>query len=62
MAKYKVKALSVGGKFNKIFSVGDVVTDENFEDAKLLVEKGFLLPLSEGKKPVVKKTTKTAKK
>ncbi|MCE3278036.1 MAG: hypothetical protein K0S44_227 [Bacteroidetes bacterium] len=48
MAEYKVKALSVGGLGNKIFSFGDFVTDENFPrgNAKLLVEQGFLEPVT----------------
>lgn len=52
MKKYRVKALSVGGK-NKIFNYGDVVTENNFPDgnAEKLVEQGFL--------EVVGKTDKT---
>jgi hypothetical protein len=44
MAKYKVIALSVGGKGNKIYRAGDTVTDECWSEgrAKELAEQGFL--------------------
>jgi hypothetical protein len=49
--KYKVIALSVGGLGNKIFSSGDIVSDENFQKgrAEELVRLGFLKPLEEPK-------------
>jgi hypothetical protein len=44
--KYEVIALSVGGKNNKIFNHGDIVTDENFgkDRADELVKGKFLKP------------------
>jgi len=44
MPNYKVIALSVGGKGNKIFNSGDTVTELNFPEgnAAKLVEEGFL--------------------
>ncbi len=47
MANYKVIALSVGGKGNKIFNSGDIVTELNFPEgnAAKLVEEGFLEPI-----------------
>lgn len=44
MPNYKVIALSVGGKGNKIFNSGDIVTELNFPEgnAVKLVEEGFL--------------------
>lgn len=44
MMTYKVIALSVGGKSNRIFTAGDVVTADAFPDghAEKLVEQGFL--------------------
>lgn len=47
MAQYKVIALSVGGKGNKIFNSGDTVTELNFPEgnAAKLVEEGFLEPI-----------------
>lgn len=49
--KYRVIALSVGGRGNKIFSAGDIVTAENFPPGNCpeLVEKGFLEPILEPK-------------
>lgn len=35
MAKYKVIALSVGGKKNKIYSSGDVVTESDFPEGNI---------------------------
>jgi len=45
--EYKVIALSVGGLGNKVFSCGDIVTDENFEinTSEKLVAGGFLEPI-----------------
>lgn len=47
MANYKVIALSVGGKGNKIFNSGDIVTELNFPEgnAAKLVDEGFLEPI-----------------
>lgn len=44
MAKYKVKALSVGAMSNKIFHSGDIVEDSAFPPghAEHLVNEGFL--------------------
>jgi hypothetical protein len=49
MARYKVIALSVGGLRNKIFSSGDIVTDDMFPEgnAGKLVEQNFLAPYEE---------------
>jgi hypothetical protein len=45
MAAYKVIALSLGGLRNKVYSSGDVVTQEQLPvDASELVAKGFLQP------------------
>ena len=52
MAKFKVIALSVGGKGNNIYNVGETVNEENFIDAKALVKNGFLKEIE-----VPKKTT-----
>jgi hypothetical protein len=57
MANYKVIALSVGGKGNKIFNSGDTVTELNFPEgnAAKLVEEGFLelIPSEETPEPTV---------
>lgn len=53
MAKFKVIALSVGGKGNKIFKSGEIVDSSNFNNAESLVEAGFLQKLEE-KKPAPK--------
>lgn len=47
MAQYKVIALSVGGLRNKIYSNGDIVSDECFPEGNgpKLVEQGFLKPI-----------------
>lgn len=47
MANYKIIALSVGGKGNKIFNSGDIVTELNFPEgnAAKLVDEGFLEPI-----------------
>lgn len=44
MKQYKVIALSVGGKANKIFSAGDTVTEDQFIPGRAdeLVTQGFL--------------------
>lgn len=50
---YQVMALSVGGKDNKIFSAGEIVTENDFpappqvDSAEALVEKGFLERIKE---------------
>ena len=45
---YKVIALSVGGKNNKVFKSGDIVDGSKFSaDANDLVEKGFLEPVED---------------
>jgi hypothetical protein len=62
MAKFKVIALSVGGKGNNVFKSGDVVTSENFNDAKALVDGGFLKEIVEPKKEVQKSTPKKSNK
>lgn len=57
MPNYKVIALSVGGKGNKIFNSGDIVTELNFPEgnAAKLVEEGFLelIPSEETPEPTV---------
>lgn len=51
--QYKVIALSVGGKYNKIFSSGDIVTAESFEaDINDLVKQGFVMAIEAEKKAV----------
>lgn len=44
MKSYKVIALSVGGAGNKVFNLGDIVTDKNFIPGRAdqLVTLGFL--------------------
>ena len=54
MVKYKVIALSVGGKGNNVFNVGEIVKDENFIDAKALVKSGFLKEIEVPKKSTPK--------
>lgn len=54
MAKFKVIALSVGGKGNNIYKNGDVVKSENFVDAKSLVAGGFLEEIVEKQKEAPK--------
>lgn len=48
--KYRVKALSLGGKGNKIFNSGDIVVEANFPvgAVPVLIEKGFLVVHEEG--------------
>lgn len=49
--QYKVIALSVGGKYNKVFHSGDIVTAESFEaDINDLVSQGFVKPFEAEKK------------
>lgn len=50
MKKYKVIALSVGGRGNRIFHSGDEVLESNFPDgnAAELVRGGFLKEIGEG--------------
>ncbi len=62
MAKYKVIALSVGGKGNQVFKVGDIVSSENFNDAKVLVDGGFLEEIMEAKKAAPKAAPKRTSK
>jgi len=52
MANYKVIALSVGGKGNKIYKSGDVVTEKHFPDGNInsLIKGGFLQPCDEESK------------
>lgn len=47
MGSYKVKPLWIGGKGNKLFKAGDIVTDENFPagNAAKLVASGHLIPI-----------------
>jgi hypothetical protein len=55
MAAYTVIALSLGGLRNKVYSSGDVVTQEQLPvDASELVEKGFLQPFDAKPEPVEK--------
>lgn len=55
MAKFKVIALSLGGLRNRIYSSGDVVTQEQLPvSVDELVEKGFLMPLNAPKAAEVK--------
>lgn len=53
MKQYKVIALSVGGRANKIFSAGDTVTEENFIPGRAseLEEQGFLKSIGDDGKP-----------
>lgn len=60
MENYKVIALYVGGK-NKVFTSGDIVTQDNFEtNVEGLIEQGFLVTLGGKKTP--KKEQKVAVK
>jgi hypothetical protein len=54
MKRYKVIALSVGGRANNIFSAGDIVTEENFIPGRAdeLVAQGFLKQIDETPHPV----------
>lgn len=47
MKKYKVIALSVGGKHNKIYHSGDIVTEDKFHDGEApgLARKKFIEPI-----------------
>mgnify|MGYP005991798277 CR=1 FL=1 len=62
MAKFKVIALSVGGKGNQVFKVGDTVSTDNFTDAKALVDGGFLEEIVEVKKETPKGGSKKSSK
>ena len=62
MAKFKVIALTVGGKRNQIFKHGETVSDDNFTDAKALVDGGFLEAIAEKKKETPKETPKPSSK
>jgi len=56
MAKeYKVIALSVGGRFNKIYHSGDVVKSEDFQPgrAEALAAQGFLSPILAAEEEVI---------
>lgn len=55
--RYKVKALNVGGKGNKIFKSGDEVSEKNFPPGAVeqLVAQGFLEPIAEVTAPVEEK-------
>jgi hypothetical protein len=61
MAKFKVISLSVGGKGNNIYNNGDIVSSDNFDDAKALVAGGFLEEIVEVKKEAPKKSNKKGK-
>lgn len=55
MASYTVIALSLGGLRNKVYSSGDVVTQEQLPvDASELVAKGFLKANDGGDEPASK--------
>jgi hypothetical protein len=56
MKQYKVIALSVGGKANKIFSAGDTVTEDQFIPGRAdeLVTQEFLQEISDDGKPMTK--------
>jgi hypothetical protein len=41
----KVVSYSVGGKGNKIYFSGAIVSENNFENVEELIKKGFLEPL-----------------
>lgn len=62
MANYKVIALSVGGKGNQVFKAGDKVKSDNFNDAKALVDGGFLEEIVEAKKETPKASPKKGNK
>lgn len=49
MRKFTVKALSVGGKGNKIFNSGDIVSEDNFPagNCDALVKGGFLTEIKQ---------------
>lgn len=51
MSVYRVKSLSVGGKGNKIFNSGDLVTQANFAAKVEELEKGGYLEKVEDKVP-----------
>jgi hypothetical protein len=42
----KVVSYSVGGKGNKIYFSGAIVSENNFENVEELIKKGFLEPLN----------------
>lgn len=49
--KFKVVALSMGGKYNKIYQSGDIITQDCVEaPVEQLVEAGFLEELKAEKK------------
>jgi hypothetical protein len=52
--EYKVIALSVSGRGNKIFRAGDIVTENNFPEgnAARLVHEGFIKPVGKLPKPI----------
>ena len=46
MQKFKVIALSVGGKLNKVFKSGDIVSANDFAaPIQSFIDGGFLLPI-----------------
>lgn len=47
MITYKVKSLSLGGKWNTIFKCGDIVTEKDFNYGQMaiLVKSGFVEPI-----------------
>ena len=60
MQQYRVKALSVGGKNNKIYKSGDVVDAGCFSSSvSELVAQGFLEPISGGLKQESKSESKS---
>jgi hypothetical protein len=58
---YKVIALSVGGRGNKIFSSGDIVSEEKFPVGTIdsLVKGGYIEPIGEKKDIVVSEIANT---
>jgi hypothetical protein len=55
MKTYKVIALSVGGKRNKVFASGDIVREKDFPEGAFpaLVLNGFLEPIESEESPVL---------
>jgi hypothetical protein len=53
----KVTAYSVGGKGNKVYMSGAIVSENSFDNAEELVKKGFLAPLESKSETSAKQAT-----
>lgn len=64
MKSFKVKALSVHGLGNNMYSSGDIVTEANFPEGNCpeLVREGFLTEIESDETPIEKKDDFTPKK